>query len=126
MRQRNKMPTYDFECLDCKIVFEEISSFDETGEYPSVVCPKCGSKNKNKLASCANFNFSNPVGTDRWNNGSTGHDYRFKHNIPKVKAEREMAEALSHMGKTPYGKNNEKDLQLGEGIHDPETRSGLS
>lgn len=120
------MPTYDFECLNCNLIFEEIAKFDETGMYESVECPKCGSKNKNKLASCANFNFSNPVGTDRWNNGSKGHDYRFKHNIPKVKEERERAEALSHMGADPYKFNNEKDLQLGEGVHDPETRSGLS
>lgn len=120
------MPTYDFECLDCQAKFEEFTNYDATEVYESVVCPGCGSKNKTKLASCANFNFSNPVGTDRWNNGSTGHDYRFKHNIPKVQQERARAEALSHMGSNPYGSTTDKDLNLGEGIHDPETRSGLT
>lgn len=120
------MPTYDFECLDCQCKFEEFTHYDVTDQYESVLCPNCGSKNKLKLASCANFNFSNPVGTDRWNNGSTGHDYRFKHNIPKVQAERSRAEALSHMGANPYGSTADKDLNLGEGIHDPETRSGLT
>ena len=120
------MPVYDFECSLCKNIFEEISSFDETGLYPNIECPKCGSKEKTKLASCSNFNFSNPVGTDRWNSGSTGHDYRFKHHIPKVQAERKMAEVMSHMGADPYGSTVERDLNMGEGIHDPETRPGLT
>lgn len=120
------MPIYAFECEKCKKNFDELASFDESGKYPSVVCPYCGSNEKEKLATCSNFNFSNPVGTDRWNNGSTGHDYRFKHNIPKVQAERKRAETLSHMGHDPYGSTLPADLNLGEGIHDPETRPGLS
>jgi len=70
--------------------------------------------------------FTNPVGTDRWNSSSSGHDYRFKHNIPKVKAEREMAEQLSHMGSNPYGDTSDKDIQMDTGIHDADSRPGLS
>lgn len=119
------MPLYEFECKECKKEFDEICSFDENNIYPSVICPYCGSNKKDKLISNINFKFTNPIGTDRWNNS---HDYRFKHNIPNVKAEREAAETLSHMGTSPYGKINsvESDLNLGEGIHDPDTRSGLS
>lgn len=120
------MPTYEFECSECNNRFQELASFDKTGKYPSVKCPACGSKKKEILISAPSFNFSDPVGTDRWNNNSTGHDYRFKHNIPKVKAERARAEALSGMGSAPYDSLVESDLNLGEGIHDPETRPGLS
>lgn len=122
------MPLYEFECKNCKSHFDALASFDQTGKYKDVVCPECGSKKKEKRMSAPNFAFANPEGTDRWNNGSTGHDYRFKHNIPKVKEERAMAEALSHMGTDPYGGADmlEKDIELDTGIHDPETRVGLS
>jgi putative FmdB family regulatory protein len=120
------MPIYKFECKKCHESYDELASYDESGKYPSVVCPNCGSTEKDKLATSSNFNFSNPIGTDRWNSGSTGHDYRFKHNIPKVQAERKMAEVMSHMGSNPYGSTVQSDLKMGEGIHDPETRPGLS
>lgn len=121
------MPIYEFNCKKCNKKYEELTSFDESGKYNCVECPHCGSKNKDRIQSCVSFNFSNPVGTDRWNNNTTGHDYRFKHNIPKVKKEREVAESLSHMGANPYkGKGAESDFNMGEGIHDPESRSGLS
>ncbi len=120
------MPLYDFECKKCKKTYDDLAPYDETGKFPSVKCPHCGSKKKAKLASAVNFTFTNPVGTDRWNSGATGHDYRFKHNIPKVKKERQIAEALSHMGSDPYGSTVQRDLNLGEGVHDPETRPGLS
>lgn len=120
------MPLYTFECKKCEQTYDELATYDETGKYSSVKCPHCNSKRKTKLMSAVNFAFSNPVGTDRWNSSTTGHDYRFKHNIPKVQAERKMAEAMSHMGSDPYGSTVEKDLNLGEGIHDPETRPGLS
>lgn len=119
------MPMYDFKCKKkgCEKVFEEIAPYDESGKYPGVVCPHCGSKKKTKLVTCPAFNFANPVGTDRWMSEDKGHDYRFKYNIPNVVKEREMAQKMSHMGSDPYGSTN--DLDLGEGIHDPETRKGL-
>ena len=80
------------------------------------------------MMSSPNFAFSNPEGTDRWNNTSTGHDYRFKHKIPKVKQERKIAEAVSHMGTDPYGSSDmlKKDIEMDTGIHDAKSRKGLS
>jgi putative FmdB family regulatory protein len=120
------MPTYVFQCKKCNKVYEELTKWDKMGKYKDVCCPDCGSKKKNQLPTCANFQFSNPVGTDRWNSDSTGHDYRFKYNIPKVKKEREMAQALSHMGANPYDDTSQADIQLDTGIHDAEVRPGLS
>lgn len=118
------MPLYEFECKNCNKRYDALTKFDETGKYKGVVCPECGSKKKNRLISSPSFAFSDPVGTDRWNNSSTGHDYRFKHNIPKVKEERALAEAVSHMGTNPYGDSN--DIEMDVGVHDAETRKGLS
>lgn len=118
------MPNYDFECSDCKKKYSDLVKYDPTDLYSDVFCPFCKSNQKIKLANSCNFNFSNPVGTDRWTSDSTGHDYRFKHNIPKVKAERKMAEQLSHMGSNPYGDSD--DIEMDVGIHDAEFRKGLS
>lgn len=121
------MPIYEFECNECHEAFDDLVPMSKCEKCPDTECPKCHSKNWTKLVSCPSFNFTNPEGTDRWNNSSTGHDYRFKHNIPKVKKEREMAENMSHMGSDPYGKEQvKKDIERDTGIHDPETRSGLS
>lgn len=120
------MPMFEFKCKKCNNQYETLTSFDKTGKYSKVACPKCNSKKKENLISLCQHTFSDPVGTDKWNSDSTGHDYRFKHNTPKVKAERERAEALSHMGADPYGSTMDHDLNLGEGIHDPEFRPGLS
>jgi putative FmdB family regulatory protein len=35
------MPTYEYECLDCKYRFEE---FQTMTEEPLKVCPRCGGK----------------------------------------------------------------------------------
>lgn len=93
----------DFQCKKCEEVYEEFAEYDESGKYPSITCPKCGSKRKSVIIGVPSFNFTNPVGTKRWNNGSTGHDYRYKHKAPSVKAEREFAEKHSHVGPNPYG-----------------------
>lgn len=120
------MALYDFECKNCNKVYDELAPFDKSGEYPNVECPHCQSKDKIKMMSACNYAFANPVGTDKWNSESTGHDYRFKHNIPKVQKERQMAEAMSQMGTDPYGSTDNDIEQFGEGVHDPETRKGLS
>lgn len=117
------MPHYEFSCKKCLKIFDEIVTYDATGKYAKLKCPYCGSKKKDKLISMYSFQFTNPEGSDRWNSEATGHDYRFKHNIPKVKKEREMAEALSHMP-NPYKEID--DLPLDTGIHDPESRQGLA
>lgn len=90
------MPIYEFKCDDCDFVYEELTSYNG---IKKIECPNCGSKNKEKLPSHFSFNFTNPVGTDRWNNS---HDYRFHHNLPNVRAQREAAEKASHMGTDPY------------------------
>lgn len=110
------MPKYDFECKKCKCTYEELTSFDETGKYPGVECPECGSKSKVKIMSSCSYSFANPVGTDRWTSDSQGHDYRYKHNIPNVAKQREAAKAASHVGPNPYKEINdfEKDSSWGE------------
>jgi putative FmdB family regulatory protein len=120
------MPFYEFQCQKCNHKYDELCSYDETGKYPDVKCPECGSKKKDKLISNCSFQFAQPEGTDRWNSDSTGHDYRFKHNFPKVMKEREKAQQASHMGANPYGDTSEADIQLDTGIHDADSRSGLS
>ena len=92
--------------------YNEIVPYDETGKYKGVKCPHCGSKSKIKLISNINFNFSNPVGTDRWCSESQGHDYRFHHNLPNVKKEVENAKKKSHVGANPY--NHIDDVSTGK------------
>lgn len=105
------MPIYNFECKNkkCGHLYEDLVSYDETGKYKGVKCPECGSAKKVQHMTACNFMFSNPVGTDRWNSETSGHEYRFKHNIPKVMAERQAAEMASHMGPTG-GYNEINDL----------------
>lgn len=100
------MPLYEFLCKKCNHQYEELVSYDETDKYETVQCPECGSGEKDKLVSCCNFTFADPVGTDRWNNS---HDYRFKHKLPSVKAEREKAQQASRVGPSPYQNINDLD-----------------
>jgi putative FmdB family regulatory protein len=95
---RIKMPMFDFECKKCNQVYEDL--VNHSNPEKKIKCPFCSSKSKTKLVSKPNFNFSNPVGTDRWNSESNGHQYRFDHNRPNVKKQREHAEQKSHMGNT--------------------------
>lgn len=100
------MPRYDFECKKCNKVYEEFASFDKTNKYKGVECPHCGCKRKTKLVSVCSFMFSNPEGTDRWHSDSSGHDYRFHHNLPKVVAERQAAEEYGGNA-SPYNPIND-------------------
>lgn len=122
------MPLYEFECKNCGKEYDALARFDESGMYKGVECPHCGSDKKDKLVSMCNHTFTNPEGTQKWDNSQTGHDYRFKHNLPKVLAEREAAERhqLGLDGGNPAPYADTGDMDLGEGIHDPETRSGLA
>lgn len=117
---------YEFTCLKCNHQYEELTKFDSTEKYEGVICPRCQSDQKEKRISACACAFSNPIGTDRWTSDGSGHDYRFQYNVPNLKNQRAVAEAASHMGSDPYGSTVEKDLKLGEGIHDPEFRPGLS
>jgi len=109
------MPFYEFSCKKCNHNYEELTSHDPSGKYKDVSCPKCKSKSKKKLMSSCKCQFANPEGTDRWNSESSGHDYRFNHNLPKVLAERQKAEEAGK-NPNPYNKINdfENDSSWGE------------
>jgi putative FmdB family regulatory protein len=94
-----KMPIYNFQC-ECGVTYEELTSFDETDEYPTVSCPECQSTTKDKLISVpSSAIFANPEGTDKWNNS---HSYRFGHKFEEAQALRRNAESRSHVGRNPY------------------------
>jgi len=95
------MPLYEFECNKCQEIYSVLTSFDESGKYKGIKCPSCKSSKKVKLISAGNFSFSNPVGTDKWNNS---HDYRYNTVLPKKKKEREAAVKASTVGPSPYRK----------------------
>lgn len=126
MKKKNRryiLAIYEFQCKKCNKEYTELCAYDETGKWAKVKCPECGSKKKEKLISACTFTFAQPEGTDLFNNSQ---DYRWKKKfLPKALAERQEAEALSHMG-NPYVDNSADDIELDTGIHDPETRKGLS
>lgn len=124
------MPMYEFECKRCEYVYAHLfSTFEkskEKKELKKVKCPECNSASKKRVLSSPSFAFSQPEDTDRFKNS---HDYRFYHNHEKeggTRDQRKMAEAMSHMGPDPYNDTSEKDINLDTGIHDAETRSGLT
>lgn len=113
------MPIYEFECKKCEHRYEALMSItkcNDKKELRKVKCPECKSTSKIKLISGGvNFTFANPVGTDRWNNGSTGHDYRHNYNMDRpggVRDQRKEAEEKSHMGSNPYPEID--DISSGE------------
>lgn len=103
------MPSYDFACNACKLVFEATTPYDASGEYPAVKCSQCGSPDKIKLISGCSFRFGNPVGTDRWCDDFNGHQYRFDYNKEYVANQRKFAEQNSHVGPNPYNQINDLD-----------------
>ena len=94
------MPVYEFQCNQCNKEFEVLTQYDESGKYPKVECPECGSKKKTKKMTLCSFIFAQPEGTDKWRNS---HDYRFKHKLPKAQEERRAAEAHAKQS-DPYNK----------------------
>lgn len=89
------MPTYNFQCKKCEHYYRELTDWDSTGKYKDVVCPKCGSKRKEQQATACDFMFNQPIGTDRWNNGTHGHGYRYEYNKPNVAKQRAAALAAA-------------------------------
>lgn len=83
------MPRYEFECNECKKVYDDFTKYDETDVYPDTSCPHCGSDKKLKLLSQ-----TAPLPN------KNSHDYRFhvKHN--DAQDQRRAAEAAQ--GKAPY------------------------
>lgn len=108
------MPMYEFRCKKCDHIYQELTKHDPDGKYSTVKCPECGSKRKEMLVGGGNFNFANPVGTDRWCNS---HDYRFYHNLPNVRAQRAAAEAASK-GDNPYPEEID-DISCGKYFGEP-------
>lgn len=110
------MPTYGLKCDKCEFEYDIFCSMSKKDEETEVAkCPECGSKKKTSMIGACNFHFSNPVGTDRWTNGSTGHDYRHNFNMDRpggVRDQRKTAEQQSHVGPSPY--NPIDDISSGE------------
>jgi len=102
------MPRYEMQCEKCNEVYDIWSNMAEKEEtVKSAKCPSCNSKSKTEIFGCPSVSFSNPVGTDRWNSDSKGHDYRFKYNMDKpggTRDQRKAAERASRVGKEPYRK----------------------
>lgn len=45
------MPTYEFECENCKRTFSDKQTFEEHDQHKKVKCPKCGSARVRHLLS---------------------------------------------------------------------------
>ena len=101
-----EMPIYEMICDGCGEAYDVWSSMSKKEEsVGGAVCPSCGSAEKTEIVGCPSVNFTNPVGTDRWNSESTGHDYRFKHNMDKpggTRHQRAAAARASKVGAEPY------------------------
>jgi hypothetical protein len=104
------LPLYDFQCK-CGERYEEFASYDETGKYPTVICPKCKSKKKTKLIP-DKIRIVGPTSSKMDNFG-----YRAGYNMEKAKTERRAAEEASHMGGDPYAGSRDPDANLDEGLH---------
>jgi len=95
-------------CEKCEEIYDVWASMSKKEEAVEVaICPKCGSRDKSESYGACSVSFSNPVGTDRWNSDSKGHDYRHKHNMDRqggVRDQRIAAERASIVGKEPYRK----------------------
>ena len=95
------MALYDFKCKDCDSEYVELSKFDESGTYPGVLCPQCGSDKKEKLMSIP----AALVPHD-------SHDWQYNNKLPQAIKEREMAERAYKMGAQPY--NHIDDINTGD------------
>ena len=101
------MPRYEMKCENCQEIYDVWSSISKKEDsVKEASCPKCNSAEKSEIFGCS-VKFANPVGTDRWNSESKGHDYRFKYNMDKPggpRDQRAAAERASKVGKEPYRK----------------------
>lgn len=100
------MPRYEFKCESCECIYDVWSSMAEkSSSVKKAGCPDCGSKKKSEVMGCPSVKFADPVGTDRWNSDSKGHDYRFKYNMDKpggTRDQRAAAARASKVGAEPY------------------------
>ena len=100
------MPIYEMTCERCNENYDGFCPMSKKDESVALAsCPSCGSSRKTEVVGCPSVNFSNPVGTDRWNSESGGHDYRFKYNMDKpggTRDQRAAAARASKVGAEPY------------------------
>ena len=100
------MPMYDMVCDKCGQAYDVWCSMSKKEEaVKSASCPSCGSESKTEVVGCPSVSFADPVGTDRWNSESRGHDYRFKYNMDKpggTRDQRAVAARASKVGAEPY------------------------
>tara|TARA_Y100000034_G_scaffold40932_1_gene50379 strand:- start:1274 stop:1573 length:300 start_codon:yes stop_codon:yes gene_type:complete len=85
------MPLYEFECKKCTVQYDEFVSYDETGKYPTVKCPECGSKRKLKLIS----QIARGANKD-------SHGYKFGHKLEEAQSLRRRAKKAQ--GDSGYNK----------------------
>jgi len=70
------MPTYEYECLHCKYIFEE---FQRITDKPLEKCPKCGGKLRRLITGGAGFIFKG--------SGFYVTDYK-RANLPQIREEK--------------------------------------
>jgi putative FmdB family regulatory protein len=113
------MPFFDFVCDNCECTWDEMTKYDTTGEWAGIKCPECGSEEKEQIIS--------PVSIGHTASKMDSFSYRAGYNMDKAKTERRNAEAIAGGDTTPYRDTTISDIStMGEGIHDPKTRPGLS
>lgn len=102
------MPMYEMQCENCKEIYDVWSSMSQKEQtVKEATCPACQSNQKMEIIGCPSVSFSNPVGTDRWNSESKGHDYRHKYNMDRPggpRDQRAIAARASKVGPNPYRK----------------------
>jgi putative FmdB family regulatory protein len=71
VRVFTKMPTYEYECLDCKVRFEE---FQRMSDPPVKKCPKCGGRVRRIISGGAGLIFKGTgfYATDYKKSGTNG------------------------------------------------------
>jgi putative FmdB family regulatory protein len=110
------MPIYEFKCQSCGFIYDVFCNMSQKEEkVKKTKCEQCKSLEKEELVAAPFFKFSNPVGTDRWNSESKGHDYRHNFNMDRkggVRDQRKFAEENSHVGANPY--NHIDDISSGK------------
>lgn len=107
------MPNYRFQCNKCQHAYYELASWDESGKYPDVQCPKCESFDKTQLVTaCAAIVFTDPRGTSKGDSFS----YVAGYNMAQAKEERRKAEEVSKGGvECPYNPIDDVSSGMYEG-----------
>jgi DNA-directed RNA polymerase subunit RPC12/RpoP len=92
------MPSYEFQCKKCEVVYAELADHDPSGKYKGVKCPECGSKRKSQMMTSCWVKFADPRSSSRWDNWS----YRRGKTSEEASECRRKAQEASHVGPDPY------------------------